>query len=229
MAKQPTAAMALPFRGDLPTDSLKPHPRNYRKHPADQLEHLAASLKLHGQYKNIVLARDNTILAGHGVWEAAKLAKLPTVFVVALDLDANDPIALKLLAGDNEISNLAADNDRALSEILKEIQANDDIGGLLGTGFDELSLAALALTTRGRDEIASINEAAEWAGMPEFDGGDKWIKLVVKFTSEGDREAFMEKADLKHEFLSGSKSGLIHTTIWPQEGKRDMGAVEFDD
>lgn len=58
---------------------LKPHPRNYRKHPADQLAHIKASIKQHGFYRNVVVAKDDTILAGHGVVQAAKEMKVKQV------------------------------------------------------------------------------------------------------------------------------------------------------
>ncbi len=33
-------------------EGLKPHPRNYRTHPEDQLAHLVASIEEHGFYRN---------------------------------------------------------------------------------------------------------------------------------------------------------------------------------
>ena len=48
-------------------DQLKPHPRNYRDHPQDQIDHLIQSIRENGFYRNVVVANDNTILAGHGV------------------------------------------------------------------------------------------------------------------------------------------------------------------
>ena len=55
-----------------PVSDLKPHPRNYKDHPDDQLEHIIESIKSTGFYRNIVIAQDGTILAGHGVVAAAK-------------------------------------------------------------------------------------------------------------------------------------------------------------
>lgn len=47
--------------------TLKPHPRNYRTHPEDQIAHLIESISKHGFYRNVVIAKEGTILAGHGV------------------------------------------------------------------------------------------------------------------------------------------------------------------
>jgi ParB-like chromosome segregation protein Spo0J len=102
-----------PFRTvRVPIGDLKPHPRNYQKHPADQLKHIQASIAAHGYYRNIVVARDNTILAGHGVVEASRAMGKKRVPVVRLDVAPDDPRALKVLTSDNEISNLAEVDDR---------------------------------------------------------------------------------------------------------------------
>ena len=51
---------------------LQAHPRNYRGHPEEQIAHLKASLQEYGIVKNIVVASDNVILAGHGLVQAAR-------------------------------------------------------------------------------------------------------------------------------------------------------------
>ena len=127
----------------LPLVSLKDHPRNYRSHPADQLAHLVASIEAHGLYRNIVVARDLTILAGHGIAAAARIAGLKSVPCAVLELDPDEPRALKVLAGDNGVQHLAEDDDRALADMLRQIQETDPTG-LLGTGYDETMLATLA-------------------------------------------------------------------------------------
>lgn len=123
--------------------TLKPHPRNYRGHPVDQKAHLRASLKAYGFYKNIVITPGGVILAGHGITEAAIDEGIETgpVIVLVLDIDPESPAALKIVAGDNEIGGLAEVDDRLLTEILKEIGQSEI--GLLGTGFDDATLANL--------------------------------------------------------------------------------------
>ena len=48
-------------------EKLIPHPDNYKEHPDQQLDHIIRSIEDHGFYRNVVIAKDNTILAGHGV------------------------------------------------------------------------------------------------------------------------------------------------------------------
>ena len=172
-------------------EELKEHKKNYREHPDDQLEHIIQSIKQNGFYRNIVLAKDKTILAGHGVVLAVKKMKMKKVPAVILDVEPDSPQALKVLTGDNEIGHLGLVNDRMLTEVLKEIQDNDS-DGLFGTGYDEMMLANLLYVTRPQSEIETFDAAEEWVGMPEFDGmqtGNE-SKITICFLNEADRVQF---------------------------------------
>jgi len=186
---------------------LKEHPRNYRKHPEDQINHLVTSIKDHGIYRNIVTARDGTILAGHGVVEACRKIGLETIQVCRLDLDPHDPDALKVLTGDNEISHLGVVDDRALTEILKEIHETSG-NGLEGTGFDEMMLAGLVFVTRPAEEIATTDIAAEWVGMPEYDPGEQTIKITIQCQKEEDRDLLLGRIGVTMEEVRHHKGGL---------------------
>jgi ParB-like chromosome segregation protein Spo0J len=144
MPRHPSSA--LPTRTPLALEEvaladLKPHPQNYREHPADQLEHLQQSLQAFGVYKNIVIARDNTILAGHGLVESARALGMTSFPVKRLDLDPHETQALRVLVGDNEIARLALLQESQLAALLTDLAPA--AGGLAGTGFDPASLAAL--------------------------------------------------------------------------------------
>ena len=108
-------------------NSVTPHPRNYVHHPPDQIDPLAESIRANGIYRNIVIANDGTILAGPGVVEAAKQLEFDVIPVIRLAVEADDVRALKLLASDNEISHLGEMNDRALTELLKEVKKTDPV------------------------------------------------------------------------------------------------------
>lgn len=199
--------------------SLKAHPRNYRRHPDDEIDHLMESIREHGVYRNIVCAKDGTVLAGHGVLQACAKLGMTQVPIYRTELDPNEARALKLLAGDNEISHLCESDDRALTELLKEI-AEQDIDGLLGTGYDELMLANLLLVTRPASEIADIDTAAEWTGLPGFSNdGDGAITLIVKFRCMEDRHNFATLLAIKD--LPDNAKG-----IWfPAREMEDLASV----
>jgi len=210
----------------VPVATLKEHPRNYRNHPDDQIAHIMQSIREHGFYRNVIVAKDNTILAGHGVIKACKKMDIKEVPVVKLDIGPNDPRALKVLAGENEIGNLCETDDRLLSEILKEIKdfGNEDISGLLGTGFDDQMLANLVFVTRPHNEIKDKNEAAHWVGMPEYEEGTYTIKLVVSFKTKEDRQRFIDTFKIKIDTMSET----VASTRWPFTEREDLSSVKFE-
>lgn len=191
-------------------EELKPHPRNYRKHPQEQIDHLVQSITEHGFYRNIVVAADGTILAGHGVVEAAKQMGLSIVPVIRLSIPADSPKALKILAGDNEIAKLGDIDDRALTDMLKEIKETD-ISGLLGTGFTDQALAALTLATRPEEEIPSLAEAEEWAGVRSLENERKTYELRLVFSSSQEMQEFCQQSNIDLEQAKTSKNGEVAT------------------
>jgi hypothetical protein len=219
---------------------LKPHPQNYRFHPEDQRVHLMESIKEHGVYRNVVVAKDNTILAGHGIIEAAKELGLDEFPVVRINVDPTDRQAIKILTGDNEVAHLAEVDDRVLTELLKQLVTDVDIdaivdggaepmteipepGDLLGTGYDPMMLATRAMISRPKSEIKSMNEAAEWAGMPEYHQVDD-VKLVITFDDE---EAFTQFCNSFGITILG-RCGKTRSTRWPPRERRDITSVKFE-
>lgn len=218
--------ITLPELVDI--ELLKPHPQNYRKHVPDQMAHLVESIKKNGVYKNVVAASDLTILAGHGVWEACTIIGLKQVPVVRLNILPDDKRALKILTGDNEISNLGEVDDRLLSELLRDIAVSQE--GLLGTGFDEQQLANLVFVTRHADEIKDANAAAEWVGLPGYqdkdDSKDNEPSIIIRFETPEDRTRFVEKIQLQ---IREKRSERTWSTIWPYQERNDLKSVRFED
>lgn len=203
---------------------LKNHSKNYRIHPDDQIDHLMQSIKEFGFYRRIVIANDNTILAGHGVSQAAKKMGIEFVPVVRIDIDPHSPKALKLLAGDNEIQHLVETDDRALTELLKNIK-DTDVDGLLGTGYNDQQLAALLLHTRPESEIKNMSEAAAWANMPGYEQGEDPFKIIILFRNDTDRDTYTGHSDLE---IHHSKSLKVWSTWWPSKQKEDVSSVKFE-
>ncbi len=212
-------------------ESLKPHPRNYRGHPEDQIAHIRQSMREvqeltrspNGFYRNIVIAQEGTILAGHGVVQAAQRDGVLQVPVMRLPITPDDPRALKILAGDNEISKLAEIDDRTLTEILREIKETAE-NGLLGTGLDEPMLAALMYVSRPASEIEDFDAAAEWVGMPGYEEGEKPVQLVISFRNEEDRQQFVDR----NELVIMGKVRKTWSTWWPEKEVDDASSVKFE-
>lgn len=143
--------------------------------------------------------------------------------VFRLDIDPDSDAARQVLAGDNEISRLAEIDDRALTELLREL-SETDMTNLLGTGYDELSLAALALVTRSADELADFDAAGEWVGMPDFESPERTPSLTVKFETADLRDKFLEDLEIVHV----SRAGGGWSCWWPDRPLADTTSVRFE-
>ena len=199
-------------------DELKPHPKYYQDHPDDQLEHIINSINTHGFYRNIVIANDYTILAGHGVIEAVKtMGTIKRVPVIKLDIKSDSVQALKVLTSDNEISNLAQVNDKALTNLLKEILDIED--NILGTGYNEDQLSALAYTSTTKNEIGTKQGADDWVGITEHEQRPELFSIVVRFDTEADREMFVEDKGILNFH---NQRGNVWSTYYPFREKDDV-------
>lgn len=203
--------------------SLQPHPRNYNAHPGDQIEQIAKSLEQHGQYKNVVIANDKTILAGHGLVLAAQHLEWEKITAVRLDVDPESPQALKILAADNTLATFSMVNDRGLTDLLQEVRELDE-WALDGTGFDDMMLANLIMVTRPAHEIQDTDHAAEWLGMPDYEPKETDRRYTVLFATDKDRRAFAEKAGLR----VGDDEKKTWSTWYPDKQKDDVKSVIVD-
>lgn len=84
-------------------DRLRAADSNPRKHPKGQIEQLAARYKVVGFTKPIFVRHDGRIIAGHGRWEAAKLAGLKSVPVIVAPQEWTDQQCLEELLADNAL------------------------------------------------------------------------------------------------------------------------------
>jgi hypothetical protein len=226
--EEPPAAPSVLVEEGLPTvtrrlKDLKSHPRNYQKHPKDQIEHIKRSLQDHGLYRPVVIARGDVILAGHGLVLAAREIGWETIACYFRDVEPDSPEAFRLLAGDNEIGRTAERDDRLLTEMLADVKADVEGGGLLGTGLDEQMLAALLFVTRPASEIRDENEAAEWVGMPEFGEKEAAIRMTLVFRTEEDRERLITELELKPDRRNGGAFAW-----WPPKDRDDLASVRFE-
>lgn len=188
-AETPAAAPVVHYPEEVVAlDTLRPHPKNYRHHPEDQLAHLRASLLEHGVYRNVVIAADGTLLAGHGVVEAARSLGLTEIAVKRTPYSPDDSAALKILAADNEIPSLAQDDEQQLVELLRVLAEEET---LLGSGFDDASAMRRIVAVDYPEETDAWNE---WRNMPDYTSENERaaFKVIVHFQSHDDADAFFK-------------------------------------
>ncbi len=121
----------------VPTDSLKPAKRNARTHNATQVDQLARSIREFGVIKPVIVDDANRLVAGHGIWAAAKqlgLERIPVIRVSHLS-----PTQLRVYAlADNQLATKSGWDRELLAIELGELQTElPEIGlDLSITGFD---------------------------------------------------------------------------------------------
>lgn len=110
-----------------PIKQLKPYKKNAKKHPKEQVEKIANSIKEFGFTQPVIVDKDNCVVAGHGRILGAKKAGLKEVPTVALESLTEEQIkAYRLVDNklnesqweydllDKELETLAEDIDMSL-------------------------------------------------------------------------------------------------------------------
>lgn len=94
----------------LPVGSLKPYEKNAKKHPSEQVEHIANSIREFGFRQPLVIDKDNVLVIGHGRLLAAKKMGLDAVPCVRAD-DLTDEQIKALRLADNKTNESEWDFD----------------------------------------------------------------------------------------------------------------------
>jgi DNA modification methylase len=114
----------------LPLVRLRPYPKNARTHSKKQVRQIADSIDRFGFTNPVLLDNQNTILAGHGRVEAAKLLGMAEVPCVRIETMTAEEKRAYVIA-DNKLALNAGWDDEVLAEELKGLLASDldfDIG-----------------------------------------------------------------------------------------------------
>lgn len=117
----------------IPVDCIQPYERNAKKHPPEQVEQIANSIREFGFKQPLVVDAKNVLVIGHGRLMAAKLLEMVEVPCVrADDLTPEQIKALRL--ADNKLNESAWDFDLLDTE-LAEL---DGLFDMTDFGFDSI-------------------------------------------------------------------------------------------
>ncbi|MEU6417831.1 ParB/RepB/Spo0J family partition protein [Streptomyces spiralis] len=166
----------------VPIDDLVEYYRNPRTGDVDAI---AESLRVNGQYKAIVVnrgthtGRPNEILAGNHTWAAAK--QLGWDQIAATFVDVTDEDAARIVVVDNRTSDLAGYDSELLADILEELPDLD------GTGYDQDALDKL-LDVRALPETIDLPSDGQGTGaMAKLEylqwGYLQWSNMRVQITA----------------------------------------------
>ena len=185
MKSKLSATEGLPVLNQVvPVAALVAHPQNYKGHPASQVERLRLSLRKFGQVRSIVVQAQAdgeryTIVAGHGVVQAAQAEDYETLRADVLPATWPPERVKAYLVADNELGLLAENDEAQLAALIAEAQAFD--GELLGAmGYDEAEFQALLASVAGDakatqdDPGAQIDKAEELQAKWNVQPGDLW-------------------------------------------------------
>jgi DNA modification methylase len=143
-------------------------PANVRRHPANNLESIKASLLRFGQQKPVVVGDGGVIIAGNGTVMAAKALGWDTVEIVRSGLKGSEATAYAI--ADNRTAELAEWDDAALAQQLAALQI-EDAALAEATGFSEAEIEKLAAATVDIEE----DEVPEVPVDPKTKPGDLWL------------------------------------------------------
>jgi len=90
---------------------------------------------------------------------ADEMEEVETVPVVVVDVNPDTTTAKQILTGDNELSNLAMDDEGQLADLLEDIRGESE-DGLTGTGFNDESFSDL-LGELGRGDPTTPDEEGD--------------------------------------------------------------------
>lgn len=171
--------------------SLKKYSKNARTHSKEQVEAIANSMKEFGFNNPILVDSTNTIVAGHGRMEAAKLIGLKKVPTIKLE-HLTDAQRRAYIIADNKLAlNAEWDEDLLSQELLDLTDMSFDLSLL---GFAEYELGNIMGDTE-------FNPEDEWDGMPEFNQEDKsaFFSCIIHFK---DQEAIDKFSKLTEQTMT---------------------------
>jgi DNA modification methylase len=130
----------------LPTQDIKPNPRNARTHSTGQIRQITESMKVCGFAAPVLVDETLTLIAGHGRFKAAELlniARIPAVQLLGLSEAQKRALAL----ADNKIGDNAGwDRERLaielpdLAELLIEEKLDISLTGFSSAEIDQLQV-----------------------------------------------------------------------------------------
>lgn len=114
-----------------PIKELKPYKKNAKKHPKEQVERIANSIKEFGFTQPVLVDKNNCVVAGHGRILGAKAAGLKEVPTLCLDDLTEEQIKAYRLA-DNKLN----ESDWDFGLLDEELVELDDVLDMSLFGFD---------------------------------------------------------------------------------------------
>lgn len=135
----------------VPTAALVPDPENARRHNAENVAAIAASLATFGQRRPLVVTPDHVVVAGNGTLEAARSLGWREIVVTVLPEDWTPDQAKAYAIADNRTGELGEWKHAELARALEELEA---------AGFEMAAVGFTPIEEPDDDDWAAALEAA---------------------------------------------------------------------
>jgi DNA modification methylase len=204
-----------------PIAHIRPNPKNPRTHSKKQINQIAASIRKFGFLNPLIVDDENTILAGHGRLEAARLEGLAHVPIVRSGQLTEAQKRAYVLA-DNKIALNAGWDDELLALELKELMSADEFSvDVTGFSIAEVDQLIDGLTPEepgdpADDETANLGEVPSrcrvgdiWRmGPHRLICGDALDPHIVSILMEGEKAEMVFTDPPYNVAIAGNVSGL---------------------
>lgn len=159
--KAPVTGVSFTSVEQVPVGDLKGHAKNPRQGNVDIV---AESLSTFGQFRPIIVnSRNNTIIAGHHTWLAARKLGWPTISVAWMDVD--DDTHTRIMLMDNRSSDLGTYDDTILAELFASLP------DFSGTGYTPAEVQDLIDNVKVDVQESVRNLGDFLSQMPEAEPG----------------------------------------------------------
>ncbi len=196
---------------------LLPYARNARTHDDAQVAQIAASIKEFGFNNPILIADDQSIVAGHGRLAAARKLGLAEVPVVRLSHLSDTQRKAYILADNRLALNAGWDNDLLKLELQElEIEGVD----LEMLGFSKEELDGLLNSLEPTEGLTDEDAVPETPEEPITKPGDIWILGRHRLMC-GDSTS----VDAVERLMAGAKAQLLHADPPYGMGKEGEGVA----
>lgn len=170
-------AAAIPYQAleIIAVSALIPYARNSRTHSETQIAQIAASIREFGFTNPILIADDNTLIAGHGRLLAAQKLGLADVPCLRLS-HMTDAQRRAYVIADNKLALNAGWDDELLAL---------ELGDLNASGFD---ISVIGFDERELELILELDTDADTPDQTDLSGEGERFEIVVECTDEADQE-----------------------------------------
>lgn len=202
--------------------TLKPHPKNPRKHSKAQIKQIATSIQTFGFKIPVLVDVGKQIICGHGRVLAAQQLGLDSIPVIQCD-DLTDAQIRAFMIADNKLTENSTWDDVLLGEHFKVLSDLDLNFDLEVTGFDYGDIETLIIDyeaqTVGEDDSAENPNALEH--IPRLDD-------VPELTQPGDLWTLISEQGTHYLYCGDATDTASYQQLF-QQAQKSKASLVFSD